>query len=272
MSSKPDKEWASGNDARPHSRDIEDKNIITSAPYFSDWQQSFDGEVEVKIHPAHWNIVNELDSIFYTIDGTTPTRFSTLYDKPFTVSSDATVKAVTYNPESGYSAIVTRKMTRTLNDRKLTYITKPAPQYSENGEKGLIDRLHGTENYRIGGWQGWQGNCEVVVDLLEPRTVSIVATECLENMKSWVFFPTRVEVEVSDDGTNYRPFGSVDNRDFPATLERQELSVVHNFIVNGTPTLARYVRIKALNSGKLPKWHISAGEQAWLFVDEIEVH
>ena len=272
MSSKPDKEWASGNEARPHSKDIEDKNIITSAPYFSDWQQSFDGEVEVKIHPAHWNIVNELDSIFYTIDGTTPTRFSTLYDKPFTVSSDATVKAVTYNPESGYSAVVTHRRTRTQSDLKLTYITKPAPQYYENGETGLIDRLHGTENYRIGGWQGWQGNCEVVVDLLEPRTVSSVATECLENMKSWVFFPTRVEVEVSDDGTNYRPFGSVDNRDFPATLERQELSVVHNFIVNGTPTLARYVRIKALNYGKLPKWHISAGEQAWLFVDEIEVH
>ena len=271
MSSKPDKEWAGGDEARPHSRAIEENDLITPAPVFDDWQQSFDGETEIGISSAHWSTVNEQDSIFYTLDGSTPSTASIPYSHKIPITGDVVIKAVTYNPKTGYSAIVTRKMTRTLNDRKLTYITKPAPQYSENGEKGLIDRLHGTENYRIGGWQGWQGNCEVVVDLLEPRTVSSVATECLENMKSWVFFPTRVEVEVSDDGTNYRPFGSVDNRDFPATLERQELSVVHNFIVNGTPTLARYVRIKALNYGKLPKWHVSAGEQAWLFVDEIEV-
>ena len=153
----------------------------------------------------------------------------------------------------------------------MTYITKPDPQYSENGETGLIDRLHGTENYRIGGWQGWQGDCEVVVDLLEPRLVSSVGTECLENMKSWIFFPSRVSVEVSDDGSSYRPYGSVDNTQFPTTLERQELSTMHTFTVSGAPQVARYVRIKATNYGKLPAWHISAGNQAWLFVDEIEI-
>ena len=271
MSGNPDKEWAYDDEARPRSRGIEETNLITSAPFFDDWQQSFDGEVEVKIHPAHWNIVNELDSIFYTLDGSTPTKYSTLYEKPFTVSGDAVIKAVNYNPETGYSAVVTHRLTRTLHDRKLTYITKPAPQYYENGETGLIDRLHGTENYRIGGWQGWQGDCEVVVDLLEPRIVSAVDVECLENMKSWIFFPTRIEVEVSADNANWQPFGSIDNHEFPTTLERQELSTVHNFVVNGTPTAARYVRIHARNFGPLPKWHISAGEQAWLFVDEIEV-
>ena len=269
MSATPDKEWASAEDCRPKS--INYQSDITPAPVFDDWQQSFEGETEIGISHSRRSATNGQDSIYYTLDGSTPTTASLPYSGKITVTGDAVIKAVTYNPATGYSPVVTHRRTRTRSDLRLTYITRPAPQYSENGETGLIDRLHGTANYRIGGWQGWQGDCELVVDLLEPRTVSSVATECLENMKSWIFFPSRIEVEVSDDGTNYHPFGSVDNRDFPATLDRQELSTVHNFTVNGTPTLARYVRIKAVNYGKLPKWHISAGEQAWLFVDEIEV-
>ena len=268
MSSTPDKEWASSPDARPTSS-IDKSQEITLAPVFDDWQQSFDGEVEVKLTSSKSG--GRQDSIFYTLDGSTPTRFSTPYTGPITVSNDVTINAVAYNPATGYSAVSTRRLTRTQSDRTLTYITQPAPQYSENGPTGLIDRLHGSANYRIGGWQGWQEDCQVVVDLLEPRIVSAVDVECLENMKSWIFFPTRIDVEVSDDNAHWQPFGSTDSRDFAVTLERQELSTVHNFTVQGSPVGARYVRIHAHNYGALPRWHVSAGEQAWLFVDEIEV-
>ena len=264
MSGKADKKWAVDAEARPHR--ITESDSITPAPVFGDWQQSFSGEATVTISSPSG------DTIYYTLDGTKPTDNSTLYTGPFTVSGDVVIKARAFGHSGYYSAEVTHILTRTHNDRKLSYITKPAPQYCENGETGLIDRLHGTENYRIGGWQGWQGDFEVVVDLLEPRTVSSIGTECLENMKSWIFFPSSVIVEVSDDGSSYRPYGSVDNTLFPTTLERQELSTVHNFVVNGTPQIARYVRIKAINYGKLPKWHVSAGNQAWLFIDEIEIH
>ena len=279
MSSKPDKEWASTDEARPHSiycyplSDNSDqeknykffKSFFTKAPVFNDWQQSFDNECEVTIVSDH--------KVFYTTDGTEPGLWSTVYTGPFTVNGDAVVKAIALDTiNNTMSKAVTHRLTRTQTDRALTYLTQPAPQYSENGPTGLIDRLHGTSNYRIGGWQGWQEDCNVVVDLLEPRTVSAVGVECLENMKSWIFFPSRIEVEVSADNASWQPFGSIDNREFPTTLERQELSTVHNFVVNGTPATARFVRIKASNYGRLPKWHISAGEQAWLFVDEIEVY
>lgn len=267
MGSKPDKEWATAEENRPHSIDFfSDAMIgITSAPTFDDWQQSFDGERQIKIISDN--------KVFYTTDGTTPNEWSAVYTGPITVTDDAVIKAVALDTVSGqFSAVVTHRLTRTQTDRTLTYITQPAPQYSENGPTGLIDRLHGTDNYRIGGWQGWQEDCQVVVDLLEPRTVSAVGVECLENMKSWIFFPSRIEVEVSADNASWQPFGSIDNREFPTTLERQELSTVHNFVVNGTPATARFVRIKASNYGRLPQWHISAGEQAWLFVDEIEVY
>lgn len=268
MSSSPVKKWASSHDDCPHSS-IPAGSIITLAPLFNDWQQGFYDNTTVAINTDR---LNPGDSVYYTIDGSTPTRLSTPYCGPLEITNDAMIKAVTYSPTTGYSAVVTHKLTKGVNDCKVTYVTKPAPQYYENGEAGLTDRLHGTSNYRIGGWQGWQGDMEVVVDLLEPRVVNQVGVECLENMKSWIFFPSRVEIEVSEDGKQYRPFGKVENTLFPATLERQDLETVHNFSVAGPPATVRYVRIKAKNYGKLPKWHVSAGEQAWFFVDEIEIN
>jgi hypothetical protein len=37
------------------------------------------------------------------------------------------------------------------------------------------------------------------------------------------------------------------------------------------PTQAKYIKIRAINYGKLPKWHLSAGEDAFIFVDEVGV-
>ena len=34
---------------------------------------------------------------------------------------------------------------------------------------------------------------------------------------------------------------------------------------------ARYVRVVAKNFGTLPEWHVGAGEQAHLFVDEVTI-
>ena len=112
---------------------------------------------------------------------------------------------------------------------------------------------------------------EVVVDLLSPKSLVSVGVNCLDNMRSWIFFPTKVEVSISNDGKNYIHWASVENTEFPAVRERQEESVQHSFTCRGSYTTCRYVRIKATNYGKMPDWHISAGEQAWLFVDEIEI-
>ena len=90
-------------------------------------------------------------------------------------------------------------------------------------------------------------------------------------MRSWGFFPTKVEVSVSNDGQTYQPWAKVENTDFAAIRERQEESVQHTFVCRGPYVTARYLRIKATNYGKMPDWHVSAGEQAWCFVDEIEV-
>jgi hypothetical protein len=39
-----------------------------------------------------------------------------------------------------------------------------------------------------------------------------------------------------------------------------------------SPVLARYVKVRAKNFGKLPDWHMGAEGEAFIFVDEITVY
>ena len=164
---------------------------------------------------------------------------------------------------------------KTSTDKHVTYLTQPAPQYIENGPEGMVDRIYGTTNYRIGGWQGWQGDLVAVVELDQEQKVSIVGVNCLENMRSWIFYPKSVKIEYSADGKNWQPYGTlgelVDAPGEKSAQQRQEESTTHLFAVKKS-VRAKYFKITAENYGKLPDWHISAGEQAWLFADELVIY
>ena len=161
---------------------------------------------------------------------------------------------------------------KTSTDKHVTYLTQPAPQYTENGPEGMVDNIYGTTNYRIGGWQGWQGDMVAVVELDQEQTVHLVGINCLENMRSWIFYPKSVKIEYSADGKNWKQYGAVPKLvDAPgekSAQQRQEESSTQLFAVKKTARV-KYLKVTAQNYGTLPDWHISAGEQAWLFADEI---
>ena len=166
------------------------------------------------------------------------------------------------------SQMVRHVEVKTSTDKHVTYLTQPAPQYTENGPEGMVDNIFGPTNYRIGGWQGWQGDMVAVVELDKERTIHHVGLDCLEHMRSWIFFPINVKMEISLDGENWRVFGEVSTTQFPTEHYRQEEMVRHEFFADGNAR-AKYIKVVATNFGALPDWHVSAGEQAWLFADEI---
>lgn len=264
--------WRDGEFYDTPSEKVAHDEHATPVPYFNDWQQSFEDSVFVTLAVAKSPDTNVESRIYYTTNGVTPDTNCNLYTSPILVNRDMLIRAVAYNPAYGYSAVVDHQMTRFIADKRLRYISQPAPQYVENGPQGLIDRLYGTTNYRIGGWQGWSGDMEVVVDLLQSKTISSVGVDCLENMRSWIFFPSKIEVSVSNDGKHFTHWATVENKEFPAVRERQEETVQHTFSCSGSYTSARYVRIKAHNYGPMPEWHVSAGETPWVFVDEVVVN
>ena len=204
--------------------------------------------------------------IYYTVDGQEPTpKTGIRYMEPILVDKDMTIKAVAVDAKGRTSRVAEAHYVRYTRDKDITYVTKPEPQYFAGGQVGLIDNLRGKENYRIGGWQGFTKDCELVIDLREKKSISKVGVGCLEEQRAWIFFPQGVEVYVSNDGKDYKLFGKM-------TLQPAKTDGAHikDLTVKGKAK-ARYVKIKVINYGKMPEWHLSAGQQSWLFIDEVWV-
>ena len=134
----------------------------------------------------------------------------------------------------------------------------------------MVDNIFGTTNYRIGGWQGWQGDMVAVVELDKEQKVKMVGVNCLENMRSWIFYPKKVRIEYSLDGENWHPYGEVPEHEKVPEHSQQENSTTQLFAVF-KQVHAKYFKLTVKNFGPLPDWHVSAGEQAWIFADEIVI-
>lgn len=205
-------------------------------------------------------------TIYYTTDGTTPSPKTAIkYNGPITVDKDMTVKAIAVNSKGEMSQVAEAHYVRYTRDKDVIYVTKPNPQYYAGGDAGLIDNQRGKVNYRIGGWQGFTTDCELIVDLRDVKPISVVGAGCLEEQRAWIFYPKGMEVYVSTDGKDYKLFGKK-----ALSVPRTEGAHIQDVEVKGKAK-ARYVKIVIKNYGKMPEWHLSAGEQSWLFVDEVWV-
>ncbi|MBQ9473933.1 MAG: GH92 family glycosyl hydrolase [Bacteroidales bacterium] len=244
---------------------------ITPTPHFGTDNQRFSDSCTVSLSMPKWV---QGCNIYYTTDGSLPDSASLPYEGPFVVYRNIAVKAVAYHPETGYSKVVSASYVRFEKDKTVSYNTHPDPMYSEGESDALVDGIEGNANFRLGGWQGWKTDLDIVVDLLEVKSVKEVSLCCLQDMKSWIFYPTSVTVESSVDGDVYTPYGTLDATTCSelgvrkeATQDEQQKAGI---LLRGNGK-ARYLHIVARNYGAMPSWHISSGEQAWLFCSEISV-
>ncbi len=174
-------------------------SLIVSNPYFLPSTPSFKKPFDLQIRSY------EADAkIYYTLDGSVPTMSSTLYDKPITIASNTTIKAIAI--KNGKSSFVDEgSFTKIRDDIKLTLLSKYLPNYPGEGDESLIDGLHGKVNWRLGHWQGYQGNdLEALIDMGQVKPVNTISLGTLQDSRSWIVFPKLVEYWVSDDGKNYK--------------------------------------------------------------------
>ena len=133
---------------------------------------------------------------------------------------------------------------------------------------GIIDGLRGTTDWRKGYWQGYQSqDFECVIDMGTEKVITKLGAGFLQDVGAWILFPKKVEFEISSDGKKFRSAAASENK-----IPDKDLKVqTKDFIQTVSKQKARYIRIKAKNYGKLPQWHLGAGGDAWIFVDEIIV-
>ena len=205
--------------------------------------------------------------LYYTIDETIPNNKSLLYTAPFNIDRATTVKAIAINEKGEQSLINTAKFYKKPNDWKIKIKSTYNPQYTGGGDEGIIDGIRGDENWSKGDWQGYQGqDFEAVVDLGKETSLSLFGAGFLQDSRSWILMPIKLEFYSSPDNVNFTLITTINkNEDAKETqIVIKDIKGKLSKVVN-----TRYIKIKAYNYGKLPDWHQGAGGEAFIFIDEL---
>ena len=206
--------------------------------------------------------------IHYTLDGSVPDVQSPLYTDTIQVDKDVIIQAIAVRPQGASQISKEEIHFNAATMKPVTLNTIPHKSYTFKGGSTLIDGLYGDMNYRSGRWIGFYGtDMNVTLDLLEPKEVSSVFVNTMLNTGDAIFGTTGLKVEVSEDGKN---FCRVASEDFPV-VEKGTKMQSRKDSVSFDKVKARYIKIIAEVTPKLPAWHSMPGEKAFLFVDEIGV-
>ncbi|HUF04811.1 MAG TPA: GH92 family glycosyl hydrolase [Aridibacter sp.] len=277
MSREPVKSWFTEDQQSTLSRWTVDYHFVPPTVPRISGQRVFTGDQTISISlaepfeisrqwPSNRQIGPKDYEVFYTTDGSEPDPEMNKYEGAFKITETTTVKARTFSSRFMHSQTVEATFHKMPHDWDVEIKSKYSNQYTGGGPKGLIDGLRGTTNFASGEWQGYQGqDFEAVIDLKRPTKISKLGGGFLQVARSWIWMPRSVSFEISDDGKTWRKAAEIET-DFP---EREMEHTIRDYVKQIDPVTARYVRVKAVNFGKIPAWHPGAGFDAYIFVDEV---
>ncbi len=204
-----------------------------------------------------------LGEIRFTRDGSDPRMESEKYTAPIALTGNIQIKAALFQDGKIKSRILVRNFDNNkATNKNLIFTKEPSKYYNAghfvmvNGESASLPRMNDQ-------WLGWSGDdMEVVLDLKQVEQMQQIEIGFLKEELNWIYLPREVQVFVSQDGKLYTPVGH---------LASAEIVDERHAIFKLAPTKARYIKVLAKNKGKIVAGMPGAGEDAWLFCDEIKV-
>lgn len=194
--------------------------------------------------------------IRYTVDGTTPTAESPIYEGVITTTDSARIRAAIFT-----DGIMQGKPTEKDVDyhrgigKEIKFNSKLYHGYMAGGKDALLDGYRGGLTYLDGLWQGYLDNLDCVVDMSEVTTINSVGIRFMQLIGPGVHQPTRVVLSISEDGEKFTRVKTITNKT-PQT--DTDLSFT-TYSFEGE-WKARYIKIEA------PRYN-----KAFTFADEIVI-
>lgn len=190
-----------------------------------------------------------------------------LYKHEFRV--DKNVELYAYAVLNGVSSkVVQHDMVKIEHDWIVEYAAPYSHQYTASGPNTLVDGLHGGDEFRTGDWQGFYATpMQATIDLGKPSEIEGMTLGCIQDIRPWIWLPESVDFFVSQDGKTFSLFSHVEHNIAEDSYEKQVFRF-NSDIKNASSTTARYVRVVANPRGIIPDWHLGAGFDRWIFVDE----
>lgn len=206
--------------------------------------------------------------IFYTTDGSEPTKNSTRYEEKFSLNESADLKAIAIRKDGSKSKVWSKSIKTSKSSYKpVELLTQPSPTYAFEGAPLLVDGIFGSGNYKSRESVGFQSDDLVaVIDMLTPTeiTKAMVSTTILTG--DWIFDAQSIKVEASDDNSTY---SLVKEETITDTHHEQWAGANAHTVSFDAPVTARYFKITVAPVRQMPDWHPGKGHNAYVFVDEI---
>ena len=205
-----------------------------------------------------------LGRICYTLDGSMPSANSEKYQSSITLDKDITISSALFKDDQLKGKISSRNYEiNKATNKPITLKNEPSKSYNYGGSFTLVNGVVAKLPRDNNEWLGWSGkDIEATINLEQLQEISYLQIGFLTEGLNWIYLPKSVEFFVSLDGVNFTSLKKLLTEDF-----KFERFAKISFPV----TTAKYVKIIAQNFGKIPSGKPGAGEDSWLFSDEIQI-
>jgi hypothetical protein len=243
---------------------INDEQFV-SIPTFSVDKRSFTKPFEVTLSNTN------KDTIVYFFNNEGGQSIQKVFnsEEPIVVSETCQISA--FALKNGLkSKTVTASYAKIDNSYSVEIIGNYDNQYNGGGPRAVIDGVEGKNNYKTGEFQGFQGqDVTFIIDLKKKKKIKSVEVGILRDINSWIFFPKTVEVRFYKK--NLEKFRIREAQSVKDNAKEDYHNPKKRNMKFSFGKKARYIKVTLKNYGECPDWHLGAGGDTWIFVDEIEI-
>lgn len=205
-------------------------------------------------------------NIKYTIDSGMPLDSGIVYNEPFSPKNSCVIKAGVF--EDGKQIRKTAQFSYVKHlglGQEIHLLKKASKKYSIIGSDLLLDGIKGTEDFSEGRWLGFEGKDLIAeINLKYPLRVEQLSFSYVNRPRQWILAPKAVRVYARKKNERYNLVNEIDLQDKYKSEERigdVNISIATDSIVA--------LKIVIENYKKLPDNHKYAGEDSWIFIDEL---
>jgi len=233
---------------------LQKQNISLAQPHIKTASTIIDSSLLITATLRKENV-----ELFYTTDGKEPTKTSSKYKAPITVTKEGIYKFKAFHPDWKPSANSELKLYKKgIAPNQINLITSAHKDYSGLGTSTLYNNIKGTLNYRSNKWIGFDSIAKATVYFNKDTYVKNLTIGYLIHTRDWIFPPSEVTLLFSNTDS------------ISTTIDPIETKHAHRLADITIPINKKVESITLIikNTRQLPEWHNGKGRKAWLFMDE----
>ncbi len=222
------------------------------------------GKAKVDLHSTYSD-----GEIRYWFVGEDAKGMNTYQGKPILIDTNGILAAQYFENDKAMGHIFTQSfLIHQALGKSITSSIEPSPYYKTGGLPALLDGKAGMMPRVSSEWLGWSGKSpDITIDLGETSSCHTLEVYTLQEENNWIYLPTALEVQLSDDGKKFTTVGSLD-----AGAIANAYQAGNPLRLSWSDRQARYVKLKATCAPKISEGNPGSGEDAWLFLSELALH